>query len=411
MKVPRVFMLIVITGLLLIAVALQTEKPSVRMDELRPDRLATHFRVVRFAPGTDIAWAAGFGGMICRTADAGRTWEMQTVPVLSRFYGMHVQDARHVWVCGSDGTLVTTSNGGKSWRRVPVPTRLRLLDVCFINETTGWLAGDHGLILQTTDGGKTWRPQDTGVTSGFRRVWFGDARQGFAVGYEGVALWTGDGGEHWEALETPEHISFYGADFRPGGRRFHLVGSCGMMIESDDGGATCRILPLVTTNFLRDVAFDETGRGVAAGYGVLLRYDPGTGKWTRQQDVPGLYLQSVALGSRGQGIAVGRWGSLLRTEDAGIHWIFDTRTFAPDLNTICGDESGYRAAGGADGWVFVKSPATSSGIPSSQVLAGLSTAVPWIPGGGSGWWATGKACFEDHRITDGSPFRFREPVI
>lgn len=355
MKLPRLLTLVFVTGLLVIAVALQTEKPSVQLQELRPHRLATHFRAVRFTPGTDIAWAAGFDGAVCRTTDAGRTWTMQSVPVSARFYGMHVLDRRNVWICGSEGTLLRTSNGGKSWNRVSVPTRLRLLDVCFIDPQTGWVAGDHGLILKTGDGGKQWRVQTTGITSGFRRIWFGNPQQGYAVGYEGVALRTTNGGIDWNRIETPEHISFYGADFHTDARQFHLVGSCGMILASDDAGETCRAEPMVTTNFLRDVDFDGAGRGVAAGYGVLLRYDPAENRWIRQQNVPGLYLQSVALGEQGRGIAVGRWGSLLRTDDAGRTWQFNTQLFAPDLHAICGDRTGALAAGGADGWVFIRS--------------------------------------------------------
>jgi photosystem II stability/assembly factor-like uncharacterized protein len=346
--------LIFVIALMLIAVALQIEKPAIRLYEERPERLATHFRKIAFAPDMKTVWAAGFNGLIVRSDDAGKSWKQQVSGTKARLYGLHVFDQNTVYTCGSEGTLLFTSNGGKTWIPIQVPTRLRLTEVYFIDGVRGWVVGDDGIILATRDRGRTWTTSDSGYTTGLRSVWFSDETHGYVAGYEGLLLRTTDGGESWERIQVPEHISFYGTHFDKD-KQFHLVGSCGLILESDDAGSNWLMNPVITTNYLRDIDFGPNGLGCVAGYGVILTRHPESHQWQRAADFPGLHLQSIAVGSGGTAIAVGHWGAILRTEDYGKSWILSDQYFSPDMYDIATNEpTGTTMAVGADGWVLMR---------------------------------------------------------
>ncbi|MGB3974853.1 MAG: YCF48-related protein [bacterium] len=355
MKFSRLpIIIMVVAGLILITVALQVEKPSVQLQEMRPERLGTHFRAIRFSPDKRTVWAVGFEGMIVRSDDVGNTWTRQKSGVNARLYGLCVLDRNILYCCGSEGTLLSTTNGGNRWYKIPVPTRLRLVDVFFIDPLTGWVAGDDGLVMHTKDGGKNWTLLNTGVNAGFRRIWFKNKNEGFAAGYEGKVLSTDNGGDTWTILETPGDISCYGAYFDPGGNTCFLVGSCGMILSSTDAGESWRLFPAVTTSFLRDIDFDSEGNGCAIGYGVALTLSPGADRWRREAALPGLYLQSVAFGANGVVLAAGHWGTLMRSVDHGSTWNMMEPYFAPDLlDTAVDQKSKTAMAVGADGWAMI----------------------------------------------------------
>lgn len=353
MKWSRMLILIVIGGFLMVAVAIQTEKPAVQLMEMRSARLATHFRQVEFAPGTMTAWAVGFNGTVLRTDDAGKSWVRFDTQTQARLYGLQVRDDHSIYCCGSDGTLLHSVNGGRTWRKLQVPTRYRLIDVFFSDPDNGWVVGDNGCILRTTDGGRQWSPIDSGLTSGYRQIWLSETGHGYIAGYEGVLLYTANGGLTWTKRDLPEHISFYGMTVSDGGRRCVLAGSCGLMLETSDFGITWDILPIVTTNFLRDVAYDSEGYGCAAGYGILLTCLPGSGEWKKSVEIPGISLQSVSFGAGGCGLAVGQWGAMLQTDDHGMTWRMMPEFFAPDLHDAAiDDRTGTVMAVGADGWTL-----------------------------------------------------------
>lgn len=366
MKFSRLpVILLIIIGFVLITVAIQIEKPAVQLREMRPDRLGAHFRQIAFSPDKETAWAVGFGGMIVRTDDGGITWKKQKSGTSARLYGLHILTQHNLFCCGSDGTLLVTSNGGDHWRKIPVPTRLRLIDVFFLDPLTGWFAGDDGCIMRTEDGGKNWTQLDTGHSIGFRRIWFKNRNEGFAAGYEGVLLSTETGGDSWTRMVIPDNISYYGAHFGADGETCFLVGSCGMMVTSADAGTTWHTLPVITTNFLRDVDINDNGFGCAVGYGVVLTRMAGTDQWKREQDHPGLFLQSVAFGPNGVVLAAGHWGTLMRSVDYGRTWTLLENHFAPDLMDIAVDGgSGMVMGVGSDGWALMLHPGDGDWKPS-----------------------------------------------
>lgn len=155
----------------------------------------------------DRAWIVTGGGPVARvlrTADRGRTWVVDTLPIRAGTastgaFGVAFLDAARGVAVGGDyqreldtGEIARTSDGGRSWAAVPtpVPTGLRegVVAVRGAGQPLLVVVGAGGTGW-SGDGGATWVPSDT---LRFHAVDFASPRNGWAVGANGrVARWLG----------------------------------------------------------------------------------------------------------------------------------------------------------------------------------------------------------------------------
>lgn len=108
------------------------------------------------------------------------------------------------------------------------------------------------------------------------------------------------------------------------GRRLVAVGDHGVVLLSDDGGASYRQARSVPTRAtLTAVSFADARNGWAVGqWGVILRTRDGGETWELQRsdtsvDQP---LFTVHFSDGEHGVAAGLWSLLLVTADGGRHW-------------------------------------------------------------------------------------------
>jgi photosystem II stability/assembly factor-like uncharacterized protein len=113
-------------------------------------------------------WLAGDGGLLLRTEDGGRSWQLPASPVPAAIRaefdlaGVAVHGP-HVWAIGSPGTLVLHSpDAGRTWETSATGMSTPLCSITFIDEQRGWAVGALGTILATADGGRTWKRQRAG---------------------------------------------------------------------------------------------------------------------------------------------------------------------------------------------------------------------------------------------------------
>lgn len=107
------------------------------------------------------------------------------------------------------------------------------------------------------------------------------------------------------------------------GKRVVAVGDYGIVVLSDDAGASWRQARSVATrDVLTAVTFVDPSRGFAVGHGgVVLRTDDAGESWQRvyagRADTPFL---AVWFEDARHGIAVGAFGTAIETTDGGEHW-------------------------------------------------------------------------------------------
>ena len=124
-------------------------------------------------------WAVGASGTILRSTDGGTTWSKQVVslpdemggnrPLDVNLFGVAATGPKEAWTVGDLGTVLHTRDGS-TWEKVTfdqatfgddnVPDRI-LNAVVFTSPTDGWIAGEFATLLRTKDGGATWTGQRT----------------------------------------------------------------------------------------------------------------------------------------------------------------------------------------------------------------------------------------------------------
>lgn len=118
------------------------------------------FFAVRFANERD-GLIAGLGGVILRSADAGRTWRYAETSGREALFSVATSGARSVAV-GERGVVQYSEDGGRSWlppdasRFPPILGFLRDLRFASADARLGFIVGREGTILRSRNGGDSW---------------------------------------------------------------------------------------------------------------------------------------------------------------------------------------------------------------------------------------------------------------
>ncbi len=97
------------------------------------------------------------------------------------------------------------------------------------------------------------------------------------------------------------------------------VGASGEIRESGDGGNTWKVSSPATDLALLGVTAGRTGQIAVGQKGVILRREGGDA-WSRVDSGTTNRLFSVALNSQGKAVAVGSFGTVLKSDDSGATW-------------------------------------------------------------------------------------------
>jgi photosystem II stability/assembly factor-like uncharacterized protein/TolA-binding protein len=114
-------------------------------------------------------WLVGDGNLVLTTEDLGATWQTPhgAWPEIFEQFDWSALFARgdHCWVAGTPGSrIVRTADGGRTWQVQATGQTLPLRAIWFSDPQHGWAVGALGVILATADGGKSWQRQRSGGT-------------------------------------------------------------------------------------------------------------------------------------------------------------------------------------------------------------------------------------------------------
>jgi photosystem II stability/assembly factor-like uncharacterized protein len=310
--------------------------------EALPLGASADFRGIWFTDA-DHGWIAGgsfqiVGGLIGRTADAGKTWrftsnltprERMSVPAL------HFFDPGRGLAATDSGAILQTSDGGENW--APVARKGRVSSIAslfFLDDRRGWAAG-HGDVLVTDDGGETWTPLtpggvDTSSRPPIRAMRFQDDRRGWVAGMQASLMRTADGGVTWEPAATPlaagERPNFWDIFFVDGQSGW-VVGDEGTILATRDAGGTWTRQSTGLKDAQSAAKLEQIPRagGVTTG-------DAG-------DRTPGFTITAVRFVHPRRGWITGFYAGLgrsliLRTEDAGVTWTVDADIPGEELRAL-----------------------------------------------------------------------------
>src|SRR6266403_5800509 len=117
-------------------------------------------------PTGKILWRAGKGGNIQRSADAGRTWILQTSPSQEDWLAGTAVSDRISWMVGRNGAIARTTDGG-NWKKIAPPSVAadssgKLPDwigITAAGARQATITASDQRQYATQDGGKTWKAQ------------------------------------------------------------------------------------------------------------------------------------------------------------------------------------------------------------------------------------------------------------
>lgn len=206
-------------------------------------------------------------GVVLTSADAGRSWSVATHPAPARLYDVAFTDGLSCVAVGLASTIVRSTDGGATWSLVHSAADGWLASVAFADTQRGFAVGhDDGaaLVLATTDGGVTWT-RDTAASglagaATLRGACFADARRGLFVGTEGVVLATDDGGATFVLHDLgDDYLRVVAFD----GDEFHVYGDAGAAWRTRRGEFVRGEAP--QNDRFNALAFDAHGGAFLAG--------------------------------------------------------------------------------------------------------------------------------------------------
>jgi len=329
-------------------------------EEVHPwhDDAALH--AVQFV-GSRHGWAVGDRGVVWRTEDGGRSWTPTKTPTDASLYGVCFLTNQFGWAVGSAtqsytglgfGVILKTNDGGRTWVDVrakssPPKTFSKktstavVLDqpkstdhfpplraVKFFGVDDGVAVGEASTAfpsgcLMTADGGETWEPQKGDLSLGWLGADFREAEHGILVGERGRIALSND----FEVLRSRnDRRSLRGVravKFAEGLNAW-AVGDGGLVLKSSNGGvsweAPPQSLPIdvgVFTDF-RAVATRGSHVWIAGSPGGRVWHSPDNGlSWNAQPTGETQPINALTFLSEQVGVAVGAFGTILRTEDGG----------------------------------------------------------------------------------------------
>jgi photosystem II stability/assembly factor-like uncharacterized protein len=269
------------------------------------------------------AWAVGYDGQhvdrLYFSNDRAKTWNAVDVPGTGfTMSAITFSDSQHGWAVGGNGLIIRTRDGGKSWELLKRPTRteasVRVSDlhaVHFANSSVGYVAGHERYgnkindevwgsveIFCTKDGGETWRRcyKENEPDSVFQITTVSESRAFVSLGDRLIR--TDNQGETWQRVSTSaKYISSIA--FAPDGSAW-LVGSHGVFQTSSDGGKTWQQPASLTQDFVNrdwgEVAFNANGTGLAAGENSTLALTTDNGKtWELQTSITADHLRAIRM--------------------------------------------------------------------------------------------------------------------
>jgi photosystem II stability/assembly factor-like uncharacterized protein len=195
-------------------------------------------------------WAAGHGGVILRSADAGETWSIVTGSAdgTDVLLCIRVEADGRGLAMGGFGIALATADGGKNWKPVsllPGEAGEKHLNRLFVSPAGTWLiAGEGGQVLRSSDRGDLAAMKWTAVKTPYKgSLWTGLALPGgalLACGMRGNIVRSADDGLTWKHLPIAEAGSFTGAAALADGRPV-LVGVDGTLVIGDAAGESFRL--------------------------------------------------------------------------------------------------------------------------------------------------------------------------
>jgi|GEM_PF-1704706 len=274
-----------------------------------------------------IAWAAGAGGRVLRTTNAGTTWTSVGGGGIGTadIYAVDALSSTTAFVTTSPAAtyIFRTTNSGTSWDTVFTQAGGFIDAIKMFDATTGIAMGDpvggKWVVIKTTNGGTTWarlpnEPVQVGseagannglATFGITHIWITPGGGGNRV-YRSI-----NGGATWLTSTLPFTSFTAGVHFN--NTQYGAAGgSNGSAVRTTDGGATWTSVTLPGTGAIYGIS--GSGNDFFATRGSIVAASQNNGQTWAQSYAGGIgglnHISMVGVGSQVAGWIVSATGGI-----------------------------------------------------------------------------------------------------
>lgn len=116
---------------------------------------------------TNFGWACGKNGVVARTTNGGKNWDVSVIPFAFQLESIHFVNEKVGYTSGlynagnATSAIFKSTDGGRTWFNVSPLGNIDVWGNYFVNEnlgmTIGGGCGNEQQFYRTTDGGRSWR--------------------------------------------------------------------------------------------------------------------------------------------------------------------------------------------------------------------------------------------------------------
>jgi photosystem II stability/assembly factor-like uncharacterized protein/PKD repeat protein len=300
--------------------------------DTQEDLLSTHYR------SSSNVWIGAFDTIYWRGDQATDFIKRPTVsgggPIFGSYDAIHALDDNTAFISGvmNTGTaelIFRTANGGNTWTLSHFaeigPIDL-LLDIKFPVPPLGFAVGSNGRILRNENGDNTWTPVASGTTATFEHIVHAGGTNYLVGGANGLKRST-NSGLTWNNVTGPSSAKHLVAI----GSVCYAVSNNVLWRSSNGGNAWNQVGPF----FMDVLEIIETNTLIAGDDSGLYRSTTGGQYWERYDLPDHQPIVSIDFLDPLKGIAVGRNGYVIMTENAGGPTIPMATMTAPGSGPVC----------------------------------------------------------------------------
>lgn len=289
----------------------------------------------------------GYPGLVLRSSDHGKSFTPLKVPTRDALFSIDINKAGFGAIVGRGGLVLLTKDRGATWSKTNALTaeegadKPHLFAVDVLESGSIVAVGNFATIVRSTDQGKTWEratfdatdPGVPGATEGeaapveeyanegfedearLTGISFGDEQRGFVVGEFGMVITTDDGGATWKREHSGTRNLLFSVHATSATHAI-AVGSDGIVLETRDA-LTWTSVPTPQSDHLFGV-WASDGVCIAVGAdGAMIRRQGAAAPFEVVPTNVHTWLSSVALHDGKHGVVAGGLGYLLQTDNSG----------------------------------------------------------------------------------------------
>jgi len=313
-------------------------------------------------------WLPARPNYILKTTDGGATFAFNNIA----FYPECLQFINYQtgFVCGfnlspSYGSMMKSTNGGANWFQIGSTfNNKRFLKLQFFNEFSGLILDNNNSLFKTTDGGQNWDSVITNLIGTPVEFKFLNMNTGYLTTDE-YCYKTTNGGLNWSAIyhSTDTYNNSIITSFHSNNDSCFIYTKRAQLHRTYNSGANWQSLYGENNWHLQDVNFFDANTGMAVGENGSVFKTSNSGIEWIYNSAGSAFFTSVIMTDNQTAWTAGK-GALYKTTNFGVNWISKSIPFY-NLKTICitnsqtawllGD-SVFKSTNGGDNWSFVMAP-------------------------------------------------------